>query len=396
LSALPKTKLYTLIVLVVGLALGITILKSKPQPEPKDVPVAKAPVVSVLTVRPSQQSLQVKTQGTIQPRREIDLVAQVSGKVVSVADNFADGGFFEQGTTLVNIEDSDYRFALSRAEAKVAEAEQLLATEKGRARQAKREWRELGNREANALFLRKPQLAAAQAGLNAAKADRDQAQLNLERTQVSTPFKGRLRETAVDLGQYVNAGARVARYYATDVVEVRLPLSDRQVALLDLPLGYQDADQTVHPDVVVNAVFAGKNWQWSGKIKRTDASIDVESRMVYAVAEIAHPFEVAEGSDRPPLSIGQFIQAQINGKAFNNMLLLPRAALQADNKIWTLDKDNRLQLMTVNILQAGSNKVAVQLETNQPVRVVVSIMPVAVVGMQVEPKPVTELAEMRQ
>jgi len=160
-----KKSLTAGVALAVGLLLSFLIFTSKPKPEPRNLPVAQPPLVSALTVAPSQHQLPVMTQGTVAPRREIDVVAQVSGKVISVAEQFADGGFFEQGQTLVQIEDNDYRFALSRAKAKVAEAVQLLATEKGRARQAKREWRELGNREANDLFLRKPQLAAVQASL---------------------------------------------------------------------------------------------------------------------------------------------------------------------------------------------------------------------------------------
>lgn len=379
-----KKKLYAVVALVLGLLLSFVIFTSKPKPQPKNLPVTRPPLVSALTVTPSQHQLPVITQGTVAPRREIDIVAQVSGKVVSVAEQFADGGFFDQGQILVQIEDNDYRFALSRAKAKVAEAAQLLATEKGRARQAKREWRELGNREANDLFLRKPQLAAAQASLDAAKADQGQAELNLQRTQVMAPFKGRLKETTVDIGQYVNVGAKVARYYATDVVEVRLPLTDRQVALLDLPLGYQNADQALSPEVVVNAVFAGKNWQWKGKIKRTDASIDVESRMVFAVAEIAEPFGSDAVSQRPPLSIGQFVQAEIAGKPLENVILLPRKALQANNTVWLVDDQNRLQpLSSFTVLKATRDQVAVQVASSEPLRIVVSNLPIAIAGTQV-------------
>ena len=371
-TVFQKKKLYTAAVLAVGMGLGIALLVAKPKPEPKPVPEIQPLPVTVLTAVPKATSLDVKTQGTVEPRREIDVVAQVSGKVVAVADNFAEGGFFGAESRLVQIEDSDYRFALSRAEAKVAEAEQRLATEQGQARQARREWRELGSHEANDLFLRKPQLAAAKASLLAAKAERDQARLNLQRTQVLVPFEGRVQETFVDLGQYVIAGSKVAHYYGTDVVEVRLPLSDRQVALLDLPLAYQGVNAAIDANVTLEAMFGGQRWQWRGTIKRTDARIDVESRMVFAVAEIAQPFQSTPGSNRPPLGIGQFVQASIEGRLFDHVVHLPRSALQVDNKLWVVDEHNRLQQLPAKVLQSDGEQVVVQLEQSEPKQVVVS------------------------
>ena len=207
---------------------------------------------------------------------------------------------------------------------------------------------------------------------------------------MTVPFKGRIKETNVDIGQYVNVGSKVARYYATDVVEVRLPLTDRQVALLDLPLVYQNADQMFYPEVIVNAIFAGKKWQWKGRIKRTDASIDIESRMVFAVAEIADPFNSNVEIQRPPLSIGQFVQAEIAGKLLDNVIQLPRKALQANNTIWVVDEKSRLQpLSSFTVLQTTREEVAVQLSSSEPLQIVVSNLPIAVAGTEVriEQKP---------
>ena len=383
-----KKKLYTAIVLLVGLTVAVTILTSKPKPVPQSVPAPVPPMVAVISAATESQRLSVLTQGTVQPRREIDLVAQVGGKVEWVAPAFAAGGFFDQGQPLLHIEDADYRFALSRARSSVAQAEQTLATERGRARQAKREWRDLGNRDANDLFLRKPQLAAAEAALAAAIADREQAQLNLQRTKVVAPFNGRIRQTPVDLGQYVAPGTPVARFYATDVVEVRLPLTDKQVALLNLPLGYHNGSPEENPEVKLTAVFAGQAWQWSGRITRTDASIDVESRVVYAVAEVEKPFDSEPGSQRPPLNIGQFVEAEIGGSRLDNVLLLPRSALQPGDSIWVVDEEERLQALPVKVLQANSQRVAIQFDQPQRLRVVSRPIPIAVAGM-----PVTAVAD---
>ena len=117
---------------------------------------------------------------------------------------------------MLALEDNDYQFALLRAKAKVAEAEQYLALEKGKVRQAQREWKDLGNEEANQLFLRKPQMASAAAALSAAKAGLDEAQLNLIRTRIYAPFQGRIANKQVDVGQYITPGTVIAKVYSTD------------------------------------------------------------------------------------------------------------------------------------------------------------------------------------
>ena len=389
----PKTRktLLTLIVLAVGIVASVLIHKLKTPPAPKPIPEVIAPIVEVMERTPATKALSVLTQGTIQPRREIDLVAQVSGKIVAVADNFADGAFAKGQQLLVNIEDNDYRYALSRAEANLAEAEQLLATEKGRAQQAKREWRNLGNVEANELFLRKPQLAAAKAAVEAAKADRDQAKLNVKRTQIVAPFDGRIRETHVDLGQFVNTGAPLARFYATDKVELRLPLTDKQVSLLDLPLNYQNRTDQDATTVNIETVYGNQRWHWQGEIVRVDASLDIQSRLTYAVAEIANPFMTAEENQqpRPPLMIGQFAQAMIQGKQINNVVTIPRLALQPGDTVWLVNDQQQLQQQKVTVLQANGDTAYIQFDSEKPVRILVSQLAVAVEGMSVNPETVS-------
>ena len=388
-SLKPHTRktLITVIVVCVGVLIALMMLFGKPSPKPAQLPDTRAPLVDILTITPTNGALIVRTQGTVQARRQIDVVAQASGIITDVSEKFASGGFFEKGEEFIKIEEDNYRFALARAEAKVADAQQLLATEKGRVRQAKREWRELGSKEANDLFLRKPQLLSAQAALKSAEADRDQAKLDLERTAIKAPFNGRILQTHVDIGAAVNAGNQVAKFYSTDVVEVRLPLTDRQVALLDLPLNYQDAEQQdTEINVLLNGVFAGSDWQWPAVITRTEASIDLESRVVYAVAEINKPFERKLESDRPPLNIGQYVQAEIKGKTFRHLITLPRLALQDKSTLWLVDSDNKLKSLPVNVLQATADFIVVQGDFLNQVKVAVSSILIAADGMTVTPR----------
>jgi RND family efflux transporter MFP subunit len=388
-----RNALWAVLVLVVGGGAAYGLLVGKPGPAPEVAPESGPPRVDVVVAEPAERSLAVSTQGTVRPLREIKLVSQVGGRVERVAPRFAVGGFFAAGEELVKVEDVDYSFAIARAESQVAAAEQRLAEERGRARQAEREWRELGSVEANQLFLRKPQIAAAEAALAASRADLSAAQLDLARTSIAAPFNGRISEKNVDIGQYVAPGTPVATVYATDAVEIRLPLTGRQVALLDLPLIYDNAPDAGEggAPVTLRARFANRDWEWQGRIVRTDASIDENSRVVYAVAEVRRPFAREAGSERPPLAPGLFVNATITGRALPAVSHLPRSALRSDDSVMLVGADQRVSRRAVQVLDSDSSSVWVQgLEPGE--RVIVREATVLLVGMEVAVNRIADLA----
>lgn len=379
-------------VLAGGLALSWLLLTGKPAPEPQELPPRAVPMVDVATVDPAPAALSVTTQGTVQPQREIDLVSRVAGQVETVAKDFAAGSFFREGSLLVAIEDVDYELMIARMESQVAAARQRVAEEEGRALQAQREWRDLGNSQANALFLREPQLASAQASLRAAEAELAAALLDLERTRITAPFDGRISEKFVDAGQYVTPGARIARVYSTRSMEVRLPLTDRQVALIDLPLHYRAGDDSPEmPAVSLRATFGGRDWTWQGRIVRTDASVDESTRVVYAVAEVTEPFAPGPSGERPPLVPGLFVHATIEGRSLPAVVGLPRSALRSDDTVMLVDAGQQLEPRAVSVLQSEGGRVWVQ-GLKRGDRVVVREPAATVAGMRVEVNEVARVA----
>lgn len=373
--------------------MAYALLVGKPKPVPEAPPAAVLPQVDVVVAQPEERSLAVHTQGTVRPLREIKLVSRVSGRVEQVSPRFAEGGFFAADEALVKVEDVDYTLAIARAESQVAAARQSLAEERGRALQARREWRDLGSEDANALFLREPQIAAAEAALKSAQADLTAARLDFERTEISAPFSGRVSEKLVDVGQFVSPGTAVATVYGTDAVQVRLPLTGRQVALLDLPLSYEGGatEGQAGAPVQLRAVFANREWEWQGHIVRTDASIDENSRLVYAVAEVEKPFARDSGSERPPLSPGLFVDATIRGQPLPNVTPLPRSALRSDETVIVVDGGKVTHPRPVHILDSEGGTVWVQgLEPGE--RVVVREPVRLVAGMAVRVNTLADLA----
>jgi len=340
-----------------GLAVCFLVLVGKPATQPTELPEPRRPLVAVILAEPSDHSISVRTQGTVEPVRRVDLVAQVSGKVERVSDLFLDGRFFKAGDVLLELEKADYQFAIARAEAQEAAAAQRVAEERGRNLQAQREWRDLGTSDTNDLFLRKPQLRAAEASLAAAKADVAAAKLALERTSVRAPFDGRLEKKLVDLGQFVAPGSVLAQIYATDRVEIHLPISNSQLALLELPLF--ETSVVDYPAVTLSTRFGGERWQWEGKITRVEASIDRDSRVTFAIAEVRDPFGGSE-SRRPPLTPGLFVEASISGKPITASVELPATALRGDNTVLWVNENSRLERLAVELLRREQDRVWVR------------------------------------
>lgn len=321
------------IIMVIGVVGVAALLMLKPRPAPHPEVDPPKPVVQIVRVNLEDRALTVETQGTVAPRRNIQLVSQVGGQIVEAAPEFVAGGRFEKGDWLVRLDRRDYRNALARAESQLREAERVLAEERGRARQAEREWRDLGNQQANELFLRRPQIAAAEAAVEAARAERNQARLDLERTEIRAPFSGRIRETQADLGQFISPGSAIAEIYDDAVAQVRLPLMDDQAALLELPLGTA-IEPAERPAVTFSGRVLGERYQWQGTVVRTEASLDAQSRMLHAIAEVPEPFNTERHP--APLLMGLFVQADIQGRELNDITSLPITAVFERDRIYTV------------------------------------------------------------
>jgi len=300
--------------------------------------------------------LKVRTQGEVRPQVEIDLVPEVGGKIIYVSPNFIEGGIFKKGETLLRIEDADFKVAVIRAEASMAQAKQVLVREQAEGEIARQDYAELGRGEPSPLALREPQQAQARASLQAAEAEVESAKLNLSRTSVRAPFSGRVRSKTSDIGQFVTPGSRMGRIFSTDVAEVRLPLSDQQLAKLDLPLAYVAKSRADAPKVSLNTLVAGKVRQWQGRIMRTDSTYDTASRALFAIVEVSDPYGAGASEDGVPLAPGLFVDADIVGKSFDNVITIPRDGLRPQDEVYVVDDKGKAEIRQVTVLDASPNR----------------------------------------
>lgn len=375
-----KRMMPLLVVLLLGGAVILMLNLTKEEVD-EEVTEVQPRIVRVVDAVPSSRQIVVASQGAVEPRVAIALQAEVSGRIVEVSDSFVSGGFFEKGDVLFQIDPRDYELAVVRAEARVAEALQRQIREKAEAEQARKEWAQLGTGKASPLVLREPQLMEAEARLKSAKADLAEANLRLERTALKAPFNGRVTGKNVDIGQVVSPGLNAAEIYATDRLEVRLPLTDRQIALLDLP--FSKASQSGHqPVVTLHATFGGAEREWKARIVRTEGVVDKISRVVYAVASVEDQ-SAQDGANTFPLTVGLFVEARIEGRFFDNVVSIPRESVRQDGTVLVVGEDNRLHFRDVEVLQATRDTSYVRLEISDGERICVSPIDMPTENMEV-------------
>ena len=335
-------------VLIVAIVGGKAIIANKPE-APQFKPPVMPVAIEATRIAPVDYRVVVRTEGTVEPRTQSTLIPQVSGQVVSISPSFREGGFFEKGEVLVTLDARDYELALASAEAQVAQAESALEQELAQAEVVKNDWKMLG-KEAPELGLRKPQIAAARAAVLSAKAQLERARTDLGRTRIRAPYEGQVLEQNVDVGQFASQGTVLGRVYATDYVELRLPLSSRQLEFVDLPEPYrgEQVTATEEPPVTLVAELGRDRWSWQGRIVRGEGAIDTRSRQLFVIAQVDDPYARQEDG-RPPLRIGQFVRAEIEGRTLENAFVLPRGALREGSEVLVVDEDSRLQRRPVAV-----------------------------------------------
>ncbi|MEM7282926.1 MAG: efflux RND transporter periplasmic adaptor subunit, partial [Pseudomonadota bacterium] len=288
-----------------------------------------------------EYTVRLQSYGTVQPRTQSILVAQVTGQVVSINDDFREGGYFEKGDVLLTIDDRDYAADVRIAEASLMDARQALAEAAARSEQALQDWQRLGNPgEPSDLVLRKPQLAAAEARVISARSALEKTRLDFERTKIIAPFDGRVLRQLVDLGQVVGNNTQVAEIYSTDTVEVRLPLRNSDLAFIDLPENYRNSapeEATSQPNVTLRSSL-GANEAWQGEIVRAEGAIDPTARQLHVVAEIDDPFG-ADNIGRSPLKIGEYVTAELEGKTLTDVILIPNGTIYQGSYVYVVEND---------------------------------------------------------
>lgn len=343
------------VVLVAAVGGNIAMSAFKPKPEEKEESVKATPVVVTEAVA-EHARLTVTAQGEVRPRKEINLSSQVSGKISYVSPDFIEGGEFEEGDVLVRIEASEYEFRVIQAKSNVAQARSRFASEEAETKIARKDWEELGSGAGSPLALRKPQMAEAAAQLASAEAVLREAELQLARTSIRAPFKGRIRSKVVDMGEYVTPGMQLGEIFSTDIMEVALPLTDSELGQLGLQVGFRESESNPGPQAVLSALVAGEPRVWRGRLARTDSGYDRETRVLFVYVEVSDAY--GAGADRgAPLADGLFVTVEAEGRDIDNAVVVPRAALRGVDEMYIARENDTLEIRRVNVATSSRSRV---------------------------------------
>ncbi|WP_041411278.1 efflux RND transporter periplasmic adaptor subunit [Shewanella pealeana] len=341
-----------LFILLVFIIAAQLLISTKEAPEQK-ADTAPVPIVDVTEVQQQTVSLNLPSYGVVSPKYKTQLVTEVQGRMQSISNNFVAGGVVKKGDELAVIEPSDYEADLMQAQASLAQAQAALEEEMAKGEVAKNDWKGYDGGIPPELGLRLPQLKQEQANVKFQQAALARAQRNLERTVIRAPFDGIIKARNVDLGQYVTLGTNLGELYDTRIAEVRLPLSNNDLAYLE---------SVDNPDthVSLSADLAGRVITWQGQIVRSEGVIDAENRMVYLVAEVKDPYlrgHRAEG--QLPLKYGTFVTAVIKGRTVEGIVKLPRHLVR-DNQVTIVHSDNSIELRSVNVVRTDLENVYIK------------------------------------
>lgn len=381
-----------LVILAAGVIGFALLMIFRPRP-PQQEPARRIPLVATAEADVRSGHLTVHGNGTVRPRSQITLTPQVVGRVEWVSPALVSGGRFEAGDVLFRVEAADYENAVAIAAAEVAERHVAVMQAEEERELALEEYERLRAREGiqvaadsgamGSLIFREPQLQAARANLRRAEARLDDAELSLQRTRVRAPFHGVVRTEAVDVGQYVSPGQSVASIWATDEVEIVVPLTDDEASLV---AGIWDAragdDQTPIP-ALVSAVFGGRRYEWAGYVDRVEGALNEETRTVDVVVRVPDPFVTDPDTGRPPLLLGTYVEVEIEGALLDHYVVVPRAAFRDGDQLWLLEADSILRVTDAVFIQETGDSVFLGADVEVGDQVIVSPLEVVTDRMRV-------------
>ena len=375
-------------VCIVIIAIGIVGFKYliHSAPAAKKKPPAKiSPLVRVQPLYPETVSTIIPAMGTVIPAREVILKSRIAGEIVSVHPEFIDGGFIKKGTEILKIDDADYKLAVIKKKSDVAAARFSLKLEQGHQAVARREWELLNsgkttNSMESELALRKPHLEKAMADLAAAEADLNQAMLDLERTKVIAPFNLLIRSKHVEIGSQISNQGSLADIVDIDEYWVRVSVPADRLGWINIPIDRKS--------VGAKALIKYRNGEvTSGFVIKLLSDLEPEGKMARLLISIKDPLNInrhentRQENTGPPLLIGEYVKAEINGQQIEDAYRVPRTALRDNSHIWLAGADDKLLIHPVSTIWRDKDMVIVKDHLQPGDRLIVSELSTPVEGM---------------
>lgn len=405
-SELPRIVIPVAILAVGGAAL-IVIGGGKEPGKPADVPEL-APLVETARVEAHEEGLAIETDGLVVPFREINLAAEVGGRVSAKSRQCQAGTYVEAGQLLLEIDPRTYELDVLRLEREVDQAEanleelkvegsnteslielaeEDLELQRGELERMRELWTRKSTSEASLDEAKRAELTARnsltslenQLRMTAARRNRlrqakalaearlELARVDLSRTQVHAPVDGVVVRTHVEEGGYVQPGAQLVTLEDTSAVEVTCSLQVEELGWLWEHAGIESEDASSDarrdyqlPQVPVTVTYnvRGRRYGWDGILDRYDGlGLNEKTRTVPCRVLVSEPREgraLAEDSRRRgprALVRGMYVTVQLRMGSRTPLLKVPKRAVRPGNQAWRV-REGRLHIVDLDMAQA--------------------------------------------
>jgi len=390
-----STLLVCLLILGGGTA-AMKVLGSMKKPPPQAEAQEAVLRVEAKQVQPEDVQVTIKGYGEVRVLDTVAIAPEVRGRVVRVHPNLEVGGLIPDGEVLFEIDSRDYQAQLDQAEANAAMSKNIIARleeqygidkerlktlersrelakaefermrelyekdqvgTKSACEQAERAYNgaaDMAEQLGQAVTLYPVRVREAENGLAAAQAQRELARINRERTVVRAPFNARVKQVALEAGQYVAPGVSVLSLGDDSVLEVAVGLSSHETAKW---LKFKSSDEgnafgDAEPDEAwfrgVEPVPCEIRWtedkehhRWTGTLDRV-AELDRRSRTVTLAVRIQGKNARSADPDHLPLVEGMFCEVSIPGRTLEGLYRLPSAAVNFEGVVYR-SVDGRLR-----------------------------------------------------
>ena len=370
----------SIVLIAAGIAGARYLIHTKPKANRRP-PVKMAPLVKTVPLQLDTLKVTVPAMGSVIPAREMVLKVPVAGEIVDISSEFTVGGLLKENAMILQIDPKDYELALQQKQRSLSDAEYAYKLELGRQDVARREWNLLygdkGNEQVESeLALRKPHLEKAQVDVEAAKAELEQAQINLARTRVAAPFNGLVLNKYVELGSQVSSQEKLADLVGTDAYWVQVSVPVEHLKWLKIPKDYSEGGAPA-------TIYYREGSVRPGRVIRLLADLSQEGRMARLLVEIKDPLDLlAKDGRRPPLLIGEYVRVLIEGADLPDVYRIPRFALRNDSQVWILDQEAKLSIRPVETIWRDEEFVFVRDGLQSEDRLIISALAAPVDGMQ--------------
>ena len=366
-----------------GLVMAQKIIKSKPKANRKP-PLKMQTVVQAIPVHQATFPRQLETLGTVLSARTLALKPALTGTVEAVHPNLVPGGILQKGETVLQLDSRDYQLTYQRNRNNLEKAVMDLRLEQGNQSVARREYELISEfsgvnvKDAPIdLALRKPQLAQAKAAKAAAETDVAMAKLNLDRTQLLSPFNAVVLDTNVEVGAQVNSQTTIATLAGTDVFWVRATLAQKELMHILLP-----EDKEHGSAVKITTISDQENTAyWQGKIIHLLGDVDPKGLMARVLIEIAKPTD--RSTSKVPLLLGSVVRATITGIPLENCFQVPRSAVRPDQSLLIATKENTLEIRQVSVIWQNKDQAYIDSGLRDGDLVVISQVAAPIAGMDI-------------